>query len=205
MDVHEALQKHNYRFLKDWYITNGQKTLFKAALTKDLDQYAKDRLIELVVKEAPKQSIKSTETVSEKMRSKPKEVQDLYNLARHHFKLMKEARYGIYSDDYDVRKSSALKVVEHMKANKQAWSQIDHFEKFGYIPTDLELDQELDLLNVWDLCQLYYTDKNYVFKYSNKLKSEKDEQIKKDIEARLHQRIVRRDMIEFKLKSYESR
>lgn len=202
MTIDEAFKSKNFTFLRDWYLTNGSSFILKTLIKGDLDEYTKSRLLSEIEKILPPEV--PNDSVGSRMLSKPPAVLKRYNEARNFFKLMKEARILLFSEDHEIRKKAALDIVKYQKLNRQAWADIDHFDKFGYIPSEIELNAQIDALSVWDSVQQYILDKNYIYKHSKRISKLTGDK-KTKLESEIKQRTIRRDLIEHKLKSYESR
>lgn len=184
MDIVQAYNNQDFAVMAEWYLLNGENSILRMQMQDDLDDYLKQRLIEELSPLIPKMTKSRREkTFDDKMKDKPKAVRDVYAQAKEYFKKMKEARvgvgdadgnktrFGIFDDDKEVRRLAAFEVKRLARLNKECWMDINHYDRFGFLPSKLSDDDKVNVMSVEEAVKQRTLDENYVYKFSKKLKS----------------------------------
>jgi len=202
MDLRAAYEERDYAAMAEWYTLNGTNTFFQMLLDGDIDEYLQERLLEEILPLLPKAETRKEKSVHDRMMDEPANVQAVYNKARGLFRQMKETRLLIFNESKEVRSAAALKVVELARGNKECWMDIDHYKKYGYLPSVLSDSDEIMAMNMREAAVQLDRDINYIYKFTKKMEklkgTQRDEQA-----ARIKIREVRITLLNKKLELYD--
>jgi hypothetical protein len=172
-------------------------------LDDEIDEYLEERLLKEIEPLLPDEKEQVKPSVSHQMAQEPKNVQEKFAEAKTLFKEMKEARLGIFSDKKEVRAAAAIKVIELARLNKECWLDIDHYRKFGYLPSAVSTSDTIAAMNVTDLFSFIKRTENYIYKFGKKAKSLSGND-KKELEERIRVRENELAIARKKLELYDA-
>lgn len=200
MSIGQAFAERNYEKLIEWYLLNGDNMILQMQLQGEVDEFLKGWLLEAIEPLLPKEvKTRKEKSLHEEMMQQPENVQAVYNQNREYFRLMKEARlgvpdadggktkFGIFDEDKEVRAEAAKLVVKYARLNKEGWMDIDHYKKFGYMPSALSKSDEVMAMTVAEAVKQLKLDENYVRKYTakaRKMKGAERENLEASIKSR---------------------
>lgn len=193
--IQSLVDDGDYHSAKQWYLENGKNQFLKSLVSDDSSGLMSKRLFRTISVEIETFLLVSGEpdgnSVNDYVQSESQSQSDTEELmsklkykAGQFFKSMKESRLGIFSEDINTRRNSAIKTLQCQRQNRETWLDIEYLDSNGHLPHDKEMNSYTHISHS-ELTKLYNQYKNYVYKMSKKKRDGKaSDHVLKTLEER---------------------